>query len=80
VIPQIAEMEFARINVQDMVFKGIAARRGEIEMDLAEASAIKLYSSRPATEGAMETVQLFGGSGCWRSTASGSRPATRRAR
>ncbi len=60
---KLAEMEVARINVQNMVFKGIAARRGEIEMDLAEASAIKLYSSRAATEVAMEAVQLFGGNG-----------------
>ena len=60
---KLAEMEVARINVANMVFKGIAARRGEIEMDLAEASAIKLYSSRAATEVAMEAVQLFGGNG-----------------
>jgi alkylation response protein AidB-like acyl-CoA dehydrogenase len=60
---KLAEMEVARINVQNMVFKGIAARRGEVEMDLAEASAIKLYSSRAATDVAMEAVQLFGGNG-----------------
>jgi alkylation response protein AidB-like acyl-CoA dehydrogenase len=60
---KLAEMEVARINVENMVFKGIAARRGEVEMDLAEASAIKLYSSRAATDVAMEAVQLFGGNG-----------------
>ena len=60
---KLAEMEVARINVQNMVFRGIAARRGEVTMDLAEASAIKLYSSRAATEVAMEAVQLFGGNG-----------------
>ena len=60
---KLAEMEVARINVQNMVFKGIAARRGEVEMDLAEASAMKLYSSQAATEVAMEAVQLFGGNG-----------------
>jgi len=60
---KLAEMEVARINVQNMVFKGIAARRGEVTMDLAEASAIKLYSSRAATDVAMEAVQLFGGNG-----------------
>ncbi len=60
---KLAEMEVARINVQNMVFRGIAARRGEVAMDLAEASAIKLYSSRAATEVAMEAVQLFGGNG-----------------
>ena len=60
---KLAEMEVARINVENMVFRGIAARRGQIEMDLAEASAIKLYSSRAATDVAMEAVQLFGGNG-----------------
>src|SRR6478609_2769709 len=60
---KLAEMEVARINVQNMVFKAIAARRGEVSMDLAEASAIKLYSSRAATDVAMEAVQLFGGNG-----------------
>ncbi len=60
---KLAEMEVARINVANMVFKGLAARRGEVEMDLAEASAIKLYSSRAATDVAMEAVQLFGGNG-----------------
>ena len=47
----------------NMVFKCIAARRGEVEMDLAEASAMKLYSSKAATDVAMEAVQLFGGNG-----------------
>ena len=60
---KLAEMEVARINVQNMVFKGIAARRGEVELDLAEASAMKLYSSKAATDVAMEAVQLFGGNG-----------------
>ncbi len=60
---KLAEMEVARMNVQNMVFKSIAARRGEVELDLAEASAMKLYSSRAATEVAMEAVQLFGGNG-----------------
>ncbi len=60
---KLAEMEIARVNVQNMVFKGIAMRRAGELMDIAEASAIKLYSSRAATEVAMEAVQLFGGNG-----------------
>src|SRR6478609_1693418 len=60
---KLAEMEVARMNVANMVFKSIAARRGEVEMDLAEASAMKLYSSKAATDVAMEAVQLFGGNG-----------------
>lgn len=59
---KLAEMEIARVNVQNMVFKGLHAQRTG-EMDIAEASAIKLYSSRAATEVAMEAVQLFGGNG-----------------
>jgi hypothetical protein len=60
---KLAEMEIARINVQNMVFKAMASFRGEVEIDLAEASAMKLYSSRAATDVAMEAVQLFGGNG-----------------
>ena len=60
---KLAKMEVARMNVANMVFKSIAARRGEVEMDLAEASAMKLYSSKAATDVAMEAVQLFGGNG-----------------
>ena len=55
-------MEIARINVQNMVFNAGATAAGELP-SLAEASAMKLYSSRAATEVAMEAVQLFGGNG-----------------
>ncbi len=60
---KLAEMEVARINVENMVLKGLELRRRGIVMDMAEASAMKLYSSRAATEVAMEAVQLFGGNG-----------------
>lgn len=60
---KLAEMEIARVNVANMVFKGIASRRSGTLIDMAEASAYKLYSSRAATEVAMEAVQLFGGNG-----------------
>ncbi|OBF99310.1 acyl-CoA dehydrogenase family protein [Mycolicibacter sinensis] len=60
---KLAKMEVARINVQNMVFQTLEkARAGKIP-SLAEASAIKLYSSEAATEVAMEAVQLFGGNG-----------------
>ncbi|MGV0698586.1 acyl-CoA dehydrogenase family protein [Mycolicibacter sinensis] len=60
---KLAKMEVARINVQNMVFQTLEkAKRGKIPT-LAEASAIKLYSSEAATEVAMEAVQLFGGNG-----------------
>src|SRR4029077_13392934 len=60
---KLARMEVHRLNVQNLVFRYIemsAAGRG---LTLAEASAMKLYSARAATEVAMEAVQLFGGNG-----------------
>ncbi|GAY18262.1 acyl-CoA dehydrogenase family protein [Mycobacterium sp. shizuoka-1] len=60
---KLAQMEVARINVQNMVFQTLeAVGQGRLP-SLAEASAIKLYSSQAATEVAMEAVQLFGGNG-----------------
>lgn len=60
---KLAEMEIARINVQNMVFSAIERMNDGHKITLSEASAMKLYSSRAATEVAMEAVQLFGGNG-----------------
>ena len=60
---KLAEMEVARINVQNMVFRYLETMRAGKNLSFAEASAMKLYSSRAATEVAMEAVQLFGGNG-----------------
>ncbi|AZP80393.1 acyl-CoA dehydrogenase family protein [Mycobacterium avium] len=60
---KLAKMEIARMNVQNMVFHTIERQRAGKPLTLAEASAIKLYSSEAATEVAMEAVQLFGGNG-----------------
>ncbi|MFD8493595.1 acyl-CoA dehydrogenase family protein [Amycolatopsis sp. NPDC059657] len=60
---KLAKMEIARINVQNMVFQTIERLRAGKLPTLAEASAMKLYSSEAATEVAMEAVQLFGGNG-----------------
>ncbi|MCT2263830.1 acyl-CoA/acyl-ACP dehydrogenase [Dietzia cinnamea] len=60
---KLAKMEVARINVQNMVFHSIERARAGKPLSLAEASAMKLYSSEAATEVAMEAVQLFGGNG-----------------
>ncbi|MFD5096165.1 acyl-CoA dehydrogenase family protein [Amycolatopsis thailandensis] len=60
---KLAKMEVARINVQNMVFQLIETLRAGKMPTLAEASAMKLYSSEAATEVAMEAVQLFGGNG-----------------
>lgn len=60
---KLAKMEVARINVQNMVFSGLEHARAGKKPSLAEASAIKWYSSEAATEVAMEAVQLLGGNG-----------------
>lgn len=60
---KLAKMEVARINVQNMVFQSLERARAGKPLSLAEASAMKLYSSEAATEVAMEAVQLFGGNG-----------------
>lgn len=60
---KLATMEIARMNVQNMVFHTIERQQAGKPLTLAEASAIKLYSSEAATEVAMEAVQLFGGNG-----------------
>lgn len=60
---KLAEMEISRINVQNMLFSAIERAKAGKPLSLAEASAMKLYSSRAATEVAMEAVQLFGGNG-----------------
>lgn len=60
---KLARMEVARMNVQNMVFRQIELAASGKSMTFAEASAMKLYSARAATEVAMEAVQLFGGNG-----------------
>ncbi|MGH3646262.1 MAG: acyl-CoA dehydrogenase family protein [Micromonosporaceae bacterium] len=60
---KLAKMELARINVQNMLFQTVEKARAGSLPSLAEASAIKWYSSEVATEVAMDAVQLFGGNG-----------------
>jgi alkylation response protein AidB-like acyl-CoA dehydrogenase len=60
---KLAKMEVARINVQNMVFQTLEKMQAGRAPSLAEASAIKLYSSEAASDVAMEAVQLFGGNG-----------------
>jgi alkylation response protein AidB-like acyl-CoA dehydrogenase len=60
---KLAKMEIARINVQNMVFSTLEGIRVGKLPTLAEASAMKLYSSETATDVAMDAVQLFGGNG-----------------
>ncbi len=60
---KLARMEIARLNVSNLVFRFIEAINENQPLSLAEASAMKLYSARAATEVALEAVQLFGGNG-----------------
>ena len=60
---KLAKMEIARMNVQNMVFQTIERQQAGKPLTLAEASAMKPYSSEAATDVAMEAVQLFGGNG-----------------
>jgi alkylation response protein AidB-like acyl-CoA dehydrogenase len=60
---KLANMEVARLNVEGMVFRALELRKQGKSPTLAEASAMKYYSSQAATDVAMEAVQLFGGNG-----------------
>ena len=60
---KLARMEVARLNVENLVFRYLETSAAGRPMSLAEASALKLYSARAASEVAMEAVQLFGGNG-----------------
>jgi alkylation response protein AidB-like acyl-CoA dehydrogenase len=60
---KLARMEVARLNVQNLVFRFLEMGAAGRNLSLAEASAMKLYSARAATEVAMEAVQLHGGNG-----------------
>jgi acyl-CoA dehydrogenase len=60
---KLARMEVARMNLQNLVFRQIELAGAGRPIDLAEASACKLYAARAAVEVAMEAVQLHGGNG-----------------
>jgi alkylation response protein AidB-like acyl-CoA dehydrogenase len=60
---KLARMEVARLNVENLVFRYVEQSASGRRPTLAEASAMKLYAARAATEVAMEAVQVFGGNG-----------------
>jgi alkylation response protein AidB-like acyl-CoA dehydrogenase len=60
---KLAKMEVARMNLQNLVFRQIELAAAGRSLQLAEASASKLYSAQAAMEVCLETVQLFGGNG-----------------
>jgi alkylation response protein AidB-like acyl-CoA dehydrogenase len=60
---KLANMEVARMNVRNTLFRVIESAQSGKSISLPEASAIKWYCSQAATDVAMEAVQLFGGNG-----------------
>ena len=60
---KLANMEVARLNTQNLVFRYIEISQAGKQLSLAEASAMKLYCAQAAVQTAMEAVQLFGGNG-----------------
>jgi alkylation response protein AidB-like acyl-CoA dehydrogenase len=60
---KLAQMEVARMNLQNLVFRQIEMAQAGKALSIAEASACKLYAAQAAMEVALEAVQLFGGNG-----------------
>ena len=60
---KLAKMEVSRVNVRNMLFRYLESMRAGETLTFAEASAIKLYSARAATEVALDAVQVLGGNG-----------------
>ena len=60
---KLAKMEVARMNIQNIVFRQIEMAQQGKPLQLAEASAVKLYAAQAAMEVCLEAVQLFGGNG-----------------
>ena len=60
---KLAKMAVARMNIQNMVFRQIELAGWGRSMELAEASACKLYAAQAAMDVCLESVQLFGGNG-----------------
>ena len=60
---KLANMEVARMNVRNILFRVIESAEKGKPISLPEASAIKWYCSQAATDVAMDAVQLFGGNG-----------------
>jgi acyl-CoA dehydrogenase len=60
---KLAEMEVARVNVQNLVFSHIERSLAGATPTFAEASAMKLYSAQAACRVADEAIQIMGGNG-----------------
>ena len=60
---KLAQMEVARMNLRNLVFRQIELAQQGQGMTFAEASACKLYAAQAAMHVALEAVQVFGGNG-----------------
>jgi acyl-CoA dehydrogenase len=60
---KLADMEVARVNVQNLVFGYIERSLAGASPTFAEASAMKLYSAQAACRVADEAIQIMGGNG-----------------
>ena len=60
---KLANMEIARMNLQNMVFRYIELSGKGQKPTLAEASAMKLYAAKTALDVALEAIQIHGGNG-----------------
>jgi alkylation response protein AidB-like acyl-CoA dehydrogenase len=60
---KLANMEIARLNVENLVLRYVADVDSGHRPTLTTASAMKLYAARSAIEVALEAVQVQGGSG-----------------
>jgi alkylation response protein AidB-like acyl-CoA dehydrogenase len=60
---KLAQMEVARMNLQNLIFRQIELAAHGKSLNLAEASACKLYAAQTAVDVTLEAVQLFGGNG-----------------
>src|SRR5262249_30240400 len=75
---KLAKMEVARMNLQNLVFRQIELAGAGKSLDLAEASACKLYAARATMEVAFGRCSSTAATVTWPSTASSSCVATRR--
>ncbi|MCA9603968.1 MAG: acyl-CoA dehydrogenase family protein [Myxococcales bacterium] len=60
---KLAKMQVAKSNIENLVFRMIEMEGWGLSMELAEASACKLYCAQAAMDVALQAVQLFGGNG-----------------
>ena len=63
---KLARMFVHKQNIENLVFKELWLAKTGGKLTPAEASAVKLYCARAATECALEAVQIFGGNGYMR--------------